>query len=114
MEIFPDKRKLVGLVEQAHEGKLCLPEFQRDFVWTREGVADLIRSVVRSYYIGSLLLLRTDPQDPPFAPAFLRGAKPLYAEPRPERLVLDGQQRLVLHLFQFVGEFRRFGHVSLR
>jgi hypothetical protein len=34
-EIFPDKRNLIGLVEQASEGKLCLPEFQRDFVWTR-------------------------------------------------------------------------------
>jgi len=32
MEIIPDKRKLVGLVEQAYEGKICLPDFQRDFV----------------------------------------------------------------------------------
>jgi hypothetical protein len=28
MEIIPDKRKLVGLVEQAYEGKICLPDFQ--------------------------------------------------------------------------------------
>src|SRR6266571_4520163 len=60
MEIFPDKRNLVGLVEQACEGKICLPNFQRDFVWTREEVADLIRSIVRGYFIGSLLLLRCD------------------------------------------------------
>jgi len=94
MEIFPDKRNLVGLVEQAYEGKLCLPNFQRDFVWTREEVADLIRSIVRGYFIGSLLLLRCDPNNPPFAPAFLRGVKGPEEEPRPGHLILDGQQRL--------------------
>jgi hypothetical protein len=94
VEIFPDKRKLVGLVEQAYEGKICLPNFQRDFVWTREEVADLLRSIVRGYFIGSLLLLRCDPSNPPFAPVFLRGAGPTVSEPRPAHLILDGQQRL--------------------
>ena len=83
MEIFPDKRKVIGLVEQAYEGKICLPNFQRDFVWTREEVADLIRSIVRGYFIGSLLLLRCDPNNPPFAPIFLRGAKPHFRSPGP-------------------------------
>jgi hypothetical protein len=94
MEIFPDKRNLVGLVEQAYEGKICLPNFQRDFVWTREEVTDLIRSIVRGYFIGSLLLLRCDANNPPFAPVFLRGAEPPLQEPRPAHLILDGQQRL--------------------
>jgi hypothetical protein len=76
MEIIPDKRKVVGLIEHAHEGKICLPNFQRDFVWTREEVADLVRSIIRGYFIGSLLLLRCDPNNPPFAPEFLRGADP--------------------------------------
>ena len=94
MEIIPDKRKVVGLVEQAHEGKICLPNFQRDFVWTREEVADLVRSIVR----GLLHRLAASPslrcEHPPFAPVFLRGTKPAYQEPRPELLILDGQQRL--------------------
>lgn len=94
MEIIPDKRKVIGLVEQAHEGKICLPNFQRDFVWARDEVADLMRSIVRGYFIGSLLLLRCDAENPPFAPIFLRGSNPLMREPRPELLVLDGQQRL--------------------
>lgn len=94
MDIIPDKRKVIGLVEQAQEGKICLPNFQRDFVWTREEVADLVRSVVRGYFIGSLLLLRCDPNNPPFAPIFLRGSAPPNREPRPELLILDGQQRL--------------------
>ena len=94
MEIIPDKRKVVGLVEQAHEGKICLPNFQRDFVWTREEVADLVRSIMRGYFIGSLLLLRCEPNNPPFAPQFLRGSQPPLRDARPEYLVLDGQQRL--------------------
>lgn len=94
MEIIPDKRKVVGLVEQAHRGDICLPNFQRDFVWKRDEVADLVRSIVRGYFIGSLLLLRCDRKNPPFAPIFLRGAEPSFRDPRPELLVLDGQQRL--------------------
>jgi hypothetical protein len=99
MEIIPDKRKIVGLVEQAYEGKICLPDFQRDFVWTRDEVADLVRSILRHYFVGSLLLLRCDPYKPPFAPAFLRGANPRYREAHPELLVLDGQQRLTSLLY---------------
>lgn len=94
MEIIPDKRKVVGLVEQAHAGKLCLPNFQRDFVWRRDEVADLVRSIVRGYFIGSLLLLRCDPNNPPFAPIFLRGSDAPVKDPAPELLILDGQQRL--------------------
>src|ERR1019366_9554154 len=94
MEIIPDKRRVIGLVDQALQGKICLPNFQRDFVWTREEVADLVRSIVRGYFIGSLLLLRCDADNPPFPPIFLRGSKPLHTEARPELLVLDGQQRL--------------------
>jgi hypothetical protein len=84
----------VRLVEQGHEGRLCLPNFQRDFVWPREDVADLVRSILRGYYVGSLLLLRCDPTKPPFSPIALRGAQPKLTTLAPEVLVLDGQQRL--------------------
>lgn len=99
MEIIPDKRKLVLLVEQASEGKLCLPDFQRDFVWPRHEVAELLRSILRRYFVGSLLLLRCDPAKPPFACITLRGSNPTFVEPRPELLILDGQQRLTALLY---------------
>jgi hypothetical protein len=94
MEIIPDKPKLVGLVEQAYEGKICLPDFQRDFVWPPDQIADLLRSILRGYFVGSLLLLRSDRDKPPFSPTLLRGAKSIYTEVKPELLLLDGQQRL--------------------
>jgi hypothetical protein len=99
MEIIPDKRKLVGLVEQAQVGKICLPDFQRDFVWRKEEVADLVRSVLRGYFIGSLLLLRSDPSKPPFSPVYLRGSNAPQVTPLPELLILDGQQRLTSLLY---------------
>src|SRR6267154_1682264 len=97
--MIPDKRPIVGLVQQAYEGTLCLPNFQRDFIWRREEVADLVRSIMRGYFIGSLLLLRCDADKPPFAPVHVRGAKPKHRDPRPELLILDGQQRLTALLY---------------
>lgn len=99
MEIIPDKRQLIGLVNQAAAGKLCLPQFQRDFVWSRDEVGDLIRSVLRGYFVGSLLILRCDPHKPPFAPVALRGSTPLTVDLHPDGLVLDGQQRLTSMLY---------------
>jgi hypothetical protein len=99
MEITPDKKKLALLVEKAYEGSLCLPNFQRDFVWSKDAIADLIRSILRGYFLGSLLLLDCDPKSPPFAPISLRGAKPKTIDLRPTQLVLDGQQRLTSLLY---------------
>jgi len=101
MEIIPDKRKLVGLVEQAFDGKICLPDFQRDFVWPPDQIADLLRSILRGYFVGSLLLLRSDRDKPPFSPTLLRGAKSIYTEVKPELLLLDGQQRLTSLIYAF-------------
>lgn len=99
MEITPDKQKIVGLVEQANLGKLCLPQFQRDFVWPRDQVADLLRSILRRYFIGSVLLLRCDPNLPPFKSRFFIGSNPTLRDPKPEMLVLDGQQRITALLY---------------
>lgn len=99
MEITPDKKKLSSLVEKAYEGTLCLPNFQRDFVWSKDAIADLIRSILRGYFLGSLLLLDCDPKNPPFAPLSLRGAKPKTVALRPSQLILDGQQRLTSLLY---------------
>lgn len=45
------------------------------------------------------MLLRCDPQEPPFAPVLLRGAESIYQDPRPKLLALDGQQRLTALLY---------------
>jgi len=98
MDVTPTMKKVVELVKKANEGEVCLPDFQRDFVWPREAVADLVRSILRGYYIGSLLLLGCNPTDPPFQLVTLRGSKQ-QQDLQPHWLVLDGQQRLTALLY---------------
>ena len=64
--------------------------------------------------IGSLLLLRCDPNDPPFEPIALRGAKPKLTELQPETLVLDGQQRLTSLLYAFTAPDLALKNTKLR
>lgn len=99
MNITPNKQPLLQLVEGARDGSVCLPNFQRDYVWKRDQINDLLRSVIRGYFIGTVLLLRCDEDDPPFEPEFVRGSKPERQRPRPEWLVLDGQQRITSLLY---------------
>jgi len=52
MDITPDKKPIIRYVEQAYDGTLCLPNFQRDFVWPPEMCADLVRSGVPRLFRG--------------------------------------------------------------
>ncbi len=99
MNITPDKKRVVDFIEQAYEGKLCLPDFQREFVWRRDEVADLVHSILRGYFIGQLLLLPCDPLQPPFAPRALYPVARRRASPHATALILDGQQRMTSLLY---------------
>ena len=84
-------RSLNGLIEDALDGKLAMPEFQRDFVWGPQSVKMLISSVAQDWPIGSFLLW-----SPSSSELAVRGFDKL---PQPSQesvvqLVLDGQQRL--------------------
>jgi len=112
VEMIPRTYRLTKLVEQANDGTLCLPDFQREFVWTREQLADLLRSVVRGYFIGTLLLLRCDSRKPPFQPIIVRGAAKAPKELHPEILALDGQQRISSLLYALIAPDRPLKDLS--
>ena len=82
------------LIDGIRKRDVVLPEFQREYVWTREQAKQLMVSLVKGYPVGSLLFWKTD--EPP-------ELKNL--ESAPEKLgtlqvTLDGQQRLTtLYLF---------------
>ena len=84
MRLFPEGYHVAELIGRIEEGKIALPEFQRDFEWRPPAVAELLLSIARRWPIGSFLLLEID-DPPPFAIRPLADAPP----PRsPDRLIL--------------------------
>jgi hypothetical protein len=96
-------RHLLSLID---EGELALPDFQRDFVWDPKETEELLESISRSFPAGSLLFMPW--RDDVFSPRAVQGAPDL--KTAPNRLILDGQQRLS-SLYQAcygAGEYRYF------
>jgi uncharacterized protein with ParB-like and HNH nuclease domain len=44
------------MVGRLREGRYVIPDFQRDFEWEPWDIKELMSSIFRDYYIGSLLL----------------------------------------------------------
>ena len=87
-------RKLSDLLNEAHEGRLQLPDFQRSYVWGDEDVLNLIASVAKGYPIGAFLSLQTG-GEVKFKPRLLEGVNEKDAgHTSPLEFLLDGQQRL--------------------
>ena len=81
------------LINDITEGKIKIPQFQRDFVWPIQKSASLIDSVIKGYPIGTFTFWQTTET--------LRAVKSLGGQPLrepqagvPVDYVLDGQQRL--------------------
>jgi len=87
-----DKFNLRDCLEDIKNGNIQLPDFQRDWKWDDETIRRLLGSVSLSYPIGSVLLLETGSPDVKFKARLIEGVA--YKEVEPEKLILDGQQRL--------------------
>lgn len=92
------KEPLSRLLDEAVEGKLQLPDFQRGWVWDDYGIRSLLASISQSFPVGAIMTLRTG-GEVRFQPRAIEGLTFANPEPQPERLLLDGQQRLT-SLFQ--------------
>jgi len=86
------KLPLKSLLKDIVDGKLQLPDFQRGWVWDDEHVRSLLVSLGRSFPVGAVMLLETGGsvrfQVRPVENVPLAGLS------TPEKLILDGQQRL--------------------
>jgi hypothetical protein len=99
------------LLARIHERDVGLPDFQRDFVWDARATEELIESIARSFPAGSLLFMPWRPDA--FSPRAIQGA-PELDRATPDKLILDGQQRLS-SLYQAcygVGDYRYFVDLS--
>src|SRR5262249_29264657 len=79
-----------SLLDAADKETLGIPEFQRDFVWSPQQIAELIRTVARDWPCGAFLI--EEPSEPLFACRAVDGA-PRLRKP-PTLIIVDGQQRI--------------------
>jgi hypothetical protein len=77
---------------------LVLPEFQREYVWTRRQASRLISSLMKDYPVGGLLYWKTD------NPPELKNIKNLPDKLGSVQVLLDGQQRLTTLFLLIRGE----------
>lgn len=96
MELEWSKKKLLELVRKAYHGEVMLPDFQRNFVWARNDIEELICSLLERMFIGTFLIQRVNSRNVPFKVIPIEGADKVNSNftPKPEIIVLDGQQRL--------------------
>jgi Protein of unknown function DUF262 len=78
--------KLSAILDQIDAGTMLLPEFQRGYVWNRDQVRGLMRSLCKGYPVGALLVWETDTTG-----QAVRGAASTTGT---RSLLLDGQQRV--------------------
>jgi hypothetical protein len=89
----PSVDRIDDLAKRILTGDIFLPKFQREFVWERQQVLDLLDSVARNYPIGSILLWQSKQElrsESRIADLEIALPKPEY----PVNYLLDGQQRL--------------------
>lgn len=87
-----EKESLKELLKEASSGKAQLPEFQRGWVWPDRNIAGLIASISLGYPVGTIMMLRTGGVVK-FKERPIEGLN-FDSKIKPERLILDGQQRL--------------------
>lgn len=92
------KESLSGILKEIDNGKIQLPEFQRDWIWDDAHVSSLLASVTLSYPIGAVMLLQAGNEEIIFKTRLIQGVDQSKNR-QPELLILDGQQRLTA-LFQ--------------
>ena len=88
-----NKEALLDLLRGIQQGKVQLPDFQRDFVWNAQRISRLLCSISLAYPIGAITTFQLSHSQLRFKPRLLSG---ISAEPAlpPSLLILDGQQRL--------------------
>ncbi len=78
--------KLSTILDQIDAGSMLLPEFQRGYVWNRDQVRGLMKSMYHGFPVGALLVWETEGSG-----QAVRGGTTTAG---PKQLLLDGQQRV--------------------
>lgn len=87
------KISLPDLLKGITAGRIQLPDFQRGWVWDDDHVRSLLVSIARSFPVGAVMLMETG-GEVRFETRPVEGIDPNAIKSPPEKLILDGQQRL--------------------
>jgi len=87
------KYPLLDILKDIKNGRIQLPDFQRDWVWDDVRIKRLLTSLSLAYPVGAVMLLQQGNPQVRFKPRLVDGAI-LQQPPAPNLLILDGQQRL--------------------
>ncbi len=90
--------KVNELLDDIRNRDLVLPEFQREYVWTKEQAKQLLVSLIKGYPVGSLLLWKTS--EPPDLKNYNTPSESVGTV----QVLLDGQQRLTTLYLLLTGQ----------
>jgi hypothetical protein len=90
--------KISELLDGIRKRDLVLPEFQREYVWSKDQAKKLFSSLTRDYPVGGLLFWKTD------RPPELKNVTSLPEKLGMIQVILDGQQRLTTLYMLISGE----------
>ena len=95
MTSFDSTKVLLSeLLKDIISGKIQLPDFQRGWVWDDDHIRDLLVSIAKSFPVGAIMLLESG-GEVRFQTRAVEGLEDSIGTAiKPERLILDGQQRL--------------------
>ena len=88
------KQHLEEILHEVDSGFTQLPDFQRGWVWDDDHIKSLIASICTGYPIGAVMMLEVGESGAVFKPRRVEGTKSELDDIVPDRLILDGQQRL--------------------
>lgn len=80
------------LIDYIEKGHIHIPDFQREFVWSRDKIIDLLDSIYKGYPVGSIILWITEEDFPHSEAIGKEKTSSLFGDAR--FFVIDGQQRL--------------------
>ena len=98
----PTVDRIEELAGRILRGDILLPKFQRDFVWEKHQILDLLDSIANNYPIGSVLLWRSREllkSERNIADLEIAKTQSGY----PVNYLLDGQQRLSTICARYIG-----------
>lgn len=91
-KVKPETMRFDQLMLNIRDGKIRIPNFQRDFVWEQSQIIRLLDSIYNHYPIGSLLFWETNEEIQSYRR--VGEVELLHDDERSVQYVLDGQQRV--------------------